>query len=365
MRQHLEILGINESRIIRISNAMKNILDQLQNEDKFLGIIFTENDLKVVETEDFFDIIMYELINNNLTVIIDRNLFIAARELYDKRYLKTKRHSFFTVLMIYAMFTNAIFDSTIPIYEGGDSENIRAIDDIQKFKIIDNLPIDHLMDLVYGQIDSLSKNELSKAKKIMKPMDKITIEENYNKKLTLFKENYPYMLKCALLLRFPRLSLYRKIKYFFEWMMADYITKSEAIIFALFSFYRNGGVIKNYNTNDYCKLIASIKNATWDVTLISYLKDQAKKNFDRYYLLATIDKKLLEAAKYFLSPDEKRINKLFGNKAVEVQRIINKNNEICRLPGREKLILNRLDTVDKLTTSLENEIKKTTEIKDG
>jgi len=363
LKQHLEIIGFNEGRIIHISNAMKNVLDQLKIEDKFLGIIFTENDLKVVETEDFFDITMYELINQKLTIVIDRNLYIAARELHDTRCLKTERHSFFAQLLIYAMFTNAAFDPTIPTYEGGNTEKIRAIDDILKFRVINNLPLDKMMDLVYGQIGSISKNELLKAKIRMHPMDKVTIEEDYNKKLTLFKRNYPYILKTTLLLRSPEFSLYRKIKYFFNWMMKEYITISEAITFALFCFHKNGGVIIGYKTNNYNELIASIKNATWDVTLISYLKDQAKKNVDRYYLLATNDQKLLEATKYYLSPDETRINKLFGSKAVEVNRIFSKTNEICRLPGREKLILSRLDKVDSLITSLENEIKKTIEVK--
>lgn len=344
---------------------MKNILDQLKIENKFIGIIFTENDLKVVETEDFFDITMYELINKKLTIIIDRNLYIAARELYDKRCLTTERHFFFVQLIIYAMFTNAVFDPTIPTYEGGDSDRIRAKEDILKFRIINNLALDRLMNLVYGQIEFLSENELHKAKRRMRPIDKTTLEENYNKKLTMFKQNYPYMLKATLLLRLSGMSLYSKVKYFFDWMMKEYITKSEAITFALVSFYKNGGIIKDFNTNNYNKLITSVKNATWDVTLISYLKDQAKKNVDRYYLLATMDKKLLEATKYFLSTDGGWINKLFGSKAVEVNRIINKTNEICRLSGREKLILNRLDKVDSLIASLEKEIKETIEAKES
>lgn len=358
MRQHLEIIDFNEGRIIHISNAMKNIFDQLKIEDKFLGIIYKENDLNVIETKDFFNVNMYEIINQRLTIIIDRNLFIAARELYDNRCLKTERHSFFALLLIYAIFTNAIFDPTIPTYEGGNSDKIKAIDDILKFRIIDNLQIDTIMDLSHGKIEFISEIDLQEAKLKMRPINKVAVEEDYNKKLTLFKRNYPYMLKATLLLRSSGLNLHHRVKYFFEWMMKEYITNSAAITFVLFSFYKNGGVIKDYRTNDYNKLISSIKNATWDVTLVSYLKDQAKKNVNRYYLLSSMDKNLLEATNYFLSSDELKINELFGNKTKDIRKIIDNANEICRAPDREKIILNRLDKVDSLINSLEKEIKQ-------
>ena len=359
MREHLKVIDVDDEKIIHISTQMKGVLDQLKKEDKFLGIIFTEDEIKVVETEDFFDITKYDSINQMLTIIIDRNLFIAARELYDIRFLSTARQSFFAQLLIYAMFTNATFDPTIPTYEGGNSKIIRATNDILKFRIIDNLALDDVMDLVYNQIDCIPVKSLKLAKRIMRPINKTTWEENYNKQLTMFKRNYPFILKAILLMRSPGLNLYRRIKYYFDWMHNEYISNSAAITFVIYSFHKNGGIIKNCKTNDYNKLISSIKNATWDLTLITYFKDQAKKHANRYYLLSTMDKHLLAAAKYFLSIDETIMNDLFGNKVEEVQKIINVTNDICNLPGRKEIVIDRLNNVDALIISLENEIKKT------
>jgi len=340
---------------------MKAVLDQLKVEDKFLGIIFTENEFKVVETEDFFDITLYDVVNHNVTIIIDRNLLIAARELFDKRKIENDRHKFYVSLLAYAIFTNSIFDPTITIYEGGVNESINPIDDTLKLRIIDNISLDTVLDLLYGNIDTFTDTLLNSAKSLTKPLSPELLKENYNKQLDLFKQNYPYMLKAALLLRFPGLNLYRRIKYFFEWMMNEYVTNAAAITLVIYSFYKSGGLIRDYNTTDPNKLIASIKNATWDLTIISYLKEQTKEEPDRYFLLATIDKNLLEAAKYFLSPDESQINELLGNKGEEVQKIIKQTNIICSSHGRKELVQERLDKVDEIIASLEREIKHSVE----
>lgn len=360
MNQHLNIISINEEKIFYISNEIKTLLDQLKATNSFLGIVFTDNELKVVDTEDFFDITLYEDVNHNVTTVIDRNLLIAAREVFDGRRIHSDRHKFFISLLAYAIFTNSIFDPTITVYEGGAIEGINPINDTLKLRIIDNIPLDTVLDLLYGRIKEFADTDISKAESITKPLKQELLDENYNRQLNLFKQNYPYILKATLLMRQPGLSLYRKIKYFFEWMMEEFITNAAAITFVIYVF-NYGRLIKKYNTNDFEQLINAVKNATWDLTLISYLKEQAKENPNRYYLLASLDKYLLEAAAYFLSPDETRINELYGNQSEPVQKIIDKTNNICSSPGRKKLVQERMDKVDELIASLEKELMKSTQ----
>lgn len=358
MKEHFSTMVINNRKIIHYSSELKSILEHLKNEDKLLGIVYSKDEIKIIVTEDFFELEKYEHLNDNLTIIIDRNLFITCRELYDQRCIKSPKQTYFSALLAYAIFTNAKIDPIIAMYEGGNKIQYKALDDINKFRIINNLSFNSVVQLIFSDSQTIKAKEFKTAIKNTKPLDKITEREDFNKTLNLFRENYPYILKATLLLRTTGVSLLDKIKDFFDWMMTDYITKGDAIHFVLFCFYKSGGIIRDYLTNDYLKLISSIKNATWDVTYVSYLKNQAKKSVNRHFLLATDDKNLLSAAKYYFIPDKKILDELFGNKRQAVHRIINKVNEVCSLPGREKLILERLDNVDKLIISLESEIQK-------
>lgn len=358
MKQHFVELEVDGEKIIQFSGELQGILENLKFEDKLLGIVFSENEIKVVETRDFFDLTKYKFLDNNLTIVIDRNLLIIGRELFDLGYLVSKKHTYFCALLAYAIFTNAKFDQTISIYEGGDSDDHKALDDIYKFRVVDNLSFDTVVDLIYGDIENIPQDEWNIARTRVNSIDKISEKENFNKSLNIFKENYPYLLKATLLLRLQGVSLYNKIKLFHNWMIDEYVTKAEAVTIVLYCFYKSGGIIKNYNTNDYLKLIGSIKNATWDVSLISYLKTQSKKQPDRYFLLATDDKNLLLACKYFFTPDTSILDDLFGNKSKEVRQLIEKVNRVCLLPGREKIILDRLNKLNAITSSLEKEIEE-------
>lgn len=358
MKQHFVEIEIDGEKIIHFSGELQGILENLKMEDKLLGIVFSGNEIKVVETKDFFDLTKYKFLENNLTIVIDRNLLIIGRELFDLGQLVSKKHTYFCALLAYAIFTNAKFDQTISIYEGGDSAEHNALDDIHKFRVVDNLSFDTVVDLIYGDIEKIPQSEWNNALTRTKSIDKISEKENFNKTLNLFKKNYPYMLKATLLLRLSGVSLYNKIKIFNNWMIGEYLTKAEAITIVLYCFYKNGGIIKSYNTNDYLKLIGSIKNATWDVSLISYLKDQSKKHLNRYYLLATDDKNLLSACKYFFTPDLSTIDTLFASKGKEVHQLIEKVNSVCLLPGRENIILERYSRLDTIIYSLEKELEE-------
>lgn len=358
MKNHLVEYEINDQKMYIISTELHNIIESLKNEASFLGIIYTENDLKVVEIEDYFDIRYENILSNNLTIIIDTNLFIAARSIYKYSNVKTRERKYFASLLAYSMFLDAQFDPTMCMYEFGNKPNHRAVDDLYKFRVVDNLPIETVFDLCSGKVHSISNADWNKAKKGTRIMNESEENEDYNKTLTLFNQNYPYVMKATIILRMKGINRYHKIKFFFDWVLNDYVTKADAITIALFILSSNGGrIVKKFNQNDYSSLIKEIENATWDLTLISYLKDQAKKDPNRYFLLATNDKNLINAGNYFFTHDETKIDKLFRNEATDVRSVIDKMNKICSLPDRENLIKERLSNIDRLTNELKNELK--------
>jgi len=358
MNPHFIISEIDDKKLIYWSAELGGVLEHLKTSEKIIGIVYANNEYKVIETDEFFDATKYETLRNNLTIIIDRNLLITARELYELGYLKTHKHTFFTSLLAYAIFTDALFDPTIAIYEGGDKNNLSALEDINRIRIVDNLKFDTILDLLFGRIQNVTDVDWNEARNKTKELEKNTVNEDFNKALTLFKENYPYMLKATILLRIQGLSLYHKIKMFFQWIMEEFIIKSDASIFTLYCFYKNGGILKDFNTNDFNRLIHSVKNATWDVTCISFLKNQAKKKTNRYFLFTTDDKNLLTASKYYFTHDITTVNKLFGSKSDEVNNIIKKMNEMSLSPDRDKLIIERYNKIDSIIYSLEKELEQ-------
>lgn|GEM_PF-5828248 len=356
MKEHL--IEIDGHKLYYISSELNHIMEFLKKEEKCLGIIYSENEIRIVEIEDYFDIRYERFLTNNLTIIIDSNLFIAARSIYKYGNINTPERKFFTSLLIYSKFLYAKFDPTICMYEFGNKPNHKAVNDLYTFRVVDNLSLETMLNLIFGKTHQISKIDWNDAKNKTREMNESEINEDYNKTLTRFKQNYPYVLKASIILRIKGISRYHKIKYFFDWILDDFITKADAITIAMYILSRNGGrIIKKFNQNNYSSLIKEIRNATWDVTYISYLRDQAKKIPDRYFLLVTNDKNLINAGKYFFTPDETIIDKLFGKEANNVRNIIEKINKICSLPGRGNLTKERLSNIDKTIVGLENELK--------
>jgi hypothetical protein len=357
MKNHLIEFDIEDQKIYLISAELYEAIDYLKREEKLLGIIFTENELKIVEIEDYFDIRFEKILRNNLTIILDTNVFITARSLFKYHNINTIERKYFASLLAYAMFLDAKLDPTLCMYEIGNKQNHKATDDLYKFRIVDNISLETVLKLLHQQINTISKADWEQAKNSTRELNESEINEDYNKSLDRFKQNYPFILKAAILLRMKGISPYDKIDLFFRWIEGNFITKADAITFAIYILYKDGGqIIKNHSTLIYSDIIKSIKNATWDVTMISYLKDQSKKNPDRYFLFASDDKNLINASKYFLSASEGILN-LFGNKRKsEMQNIIDKMNKICNLPGRITLIEERLLNIDKTISDLENEL---------
>ena len=357
MKNYLIEFELEDQKIYLISSELYEAIDYLKREDKFIGLIFTENEMKIVEIEDYFDIRFENILRNNLTIILDTNVFITARSLYKYHNINTIERKYFASLLAYSMFLDAKLDPTICMYEIGNKQHHKAAEDLYKFRVVDNLSLETILKLLHGKMKTIFKTDLEQAKNRTRELNDSEINEDYNKSLTRFKENYTYILKATILLRKKGISPYDKIDFFFRWIEEKFITKADAITFSLYILFKDGGqIIKNHSSVLYSDIIKSIRNATWDVTMISYLKDQAKKNPDRYFLLASDDKNLIDAGKYFLSSDAGILN-LFGNKRKnEVQNIIDKMNKICNLPGRKTLIEERLSNIDKTISDLENEL---------
>jgi len=83
MKRHIVEIQTGSQKIIWQSSELASLLQYLNEENKLLGLITIDDDLKIVNQNDFFDVNLFDALRNNTTIIIDRNLLIAARNIYD------------------------------------------------------------------------------------------------------------------------------------------------------------------------------------------------------------------------------------------------------------------------------------------
>ncbi|MFZ1288514.1 MAG: hypothetical protein WAR79_00365 [Melioribacteraceae bacterium] len=355
MKNHLSIIDINDKRIIWSSSELASLLHYLKNEQKLLGLTFDNNTLKLIDYDELFSPNRFEDFNFNTTIILDRNLLIAARNFFNNRCAQDKVDRFFLMVLSYAMFTNSLIDYNISIYEGGNNKFISAIDDLKKIRVLDNLSLDIILKLLFGEIKKIPENEFKKAKQLTKQISEFLLRENYNKQLRLYKQTYPYFLKAASLLRDRNLSIKVKIKRFQSWIYDEYISMNIPIIIVMHSILNEENIMKNIFTNNKEKLLKNIRNATWDATILSYMREQCTKNHGHFFIMATYDIKLVEMMKYCFVADEE-IDNTFNENKIEIKKIIEQNNKIIKSKNRKNVVEERLNKSDIITEALENEL---------
>lgn len=192
MKEHIVEIETDNQKYIWQPSELASLLKYLRTGNKLFGLISIDGDLKIVNHDDFFDINLFDILRKNTTIIIDRNLLIAARNIYNNGFSSDEVDCFFLRVLSYAMFTDSILDPSISIYEGGNNNFISAIKDLRNFQIVDNLPLDTVLQLLFGEIEKIPNKTFNTAKLVTKSIDNETLKENYNKQLTLFKRNYPY-----------------------------------------------------------------------------------------------------------------------------------------------------------------------------
>ncbi|MFA7288362.1 MAG: hypothetical protein WC055_05725 [Melioribacteraceae bacterium] len=355
MTRHIIEIQSDDFTSFWASSEYGTILNYLGEERKTLCLIF-EKGLKIIDDEEIFRLDKLRQLRDKTTIIIDRNLLISARDIFQTGEILEKRHRFFCALMYYGISIDCLYDPAISLYEGGDRYNHKAIDDLQMFRIIDNLEPQLFMNLLFGEIIKIPEQAWMEAKQKTKQTDDAEKEENYNKNLTLYKYSYPYMLKTAQLMRKQNSDLVSKIEQLLNWAIEDFLMIEESLMISMYCLKENGGIIKKHGSTNYSELIRNIQNAAWDVTMVSYFKYQAIKNEGRYYIFVSEDINLIEAAKYFFDP-RTDYKTMFGKNEKKILKMINNANKIRDVNNRAQVVRERIKKIDSITASLEVELK--------
>jgi hypothetical protein len=146
----------------------------------------------------------------------------------------------------------------------GESEATKQ--ELVQFRIADNLDIKHWVDLALGR-----KHKLSLTDDELPTIPNKTSEIDFEMRLRRWVRNYIILLKLAEL-ELKGLKRNRQITELATWMYQDFIIGGPALMFAIHYLGPNSersGLLKNLRSADRERALRGIRNASWDVTLLS------------------------------------------------------------------------------------------------
>ncbi len=252
---------------------------------------------------DKYDFLSYaeqrDVHNCQFRAVFDLNLISNAIRLCERKALsESMRHT--AGLLAFLIVTDTLFDvgpATAELLHkrGGGPAN----KNLRLFRLADNVNPGAYADIALGRRDRLSKSEVPKLRASPK---RFAPEIHYNWHL-----HYIALLKLALISR-NRGSGQSKLMKYLEWMWRDYMFCSTAFAFAAIYLSPNpyGQMMKGTGSHDSERVLAGIRNATWDLVLAHYWAARVRENFNtgKLWIFCSLDKALREIASNLLIDSE-------------------------------------------------------------
>lgn len=272
----------------------KEITRMLRERRVFAPSFVPQNDANT------YDPLVYrrEALQHDTTTILlaDRNVVTRWLALLSGR-ISSPQDRLVAAIMVFAQSANILVEPNLALYEAtvaGESE--ATMQELVRFRIADNLDIKHWLDLALGR-----KQKLSLADDELPTIPDKSAEINFEMRLRRWIRNYIILLKLAQL-ELKGLSRTRQITELATWMYQDFIIGGPALMFAIHYLAPNSersGLLKNLRSADRERALRGIRNASWDVTLLSEWIRRAgeQKQTNTLTLLCSLDRKLIDLAR--------------------------------------------------------------------
>ncbi|NRB38340.1 MAG: hypothetical protein HRU20_07705 [Pseudomonadales bacterium] len=310
----------------------QRIIDKLVERNWLIHSLRLDNKNDIYNPAGF----LYNAEYNNLeyTIHLDLNIYQYVLSAYKKRN-KKDLHRDAIALIVFAKFTNIIFDPTIAIYEKLnylDECPDEIIDDLSLFRKIDNSNMDALADFALGYSNQIPLAEISPIER-----DKLKCNLIQYRRLKRWDTFYLFTLKITELYYFDNSKNEEKVSKFLDWCFKDFLYSLVAISFVLMLLGKVplSKLMKyklSMSNNDKRK---SLVNMTWDLFLIDKFFEQwVQKVKGKEFLYASNDAPLKEVLEIAISIQEEGN----GNHLQEVisTSLINKINEVsCMMKETE------------------------------
>lgn len=244
------------------------IQQALEREDVFFSC-FTSDDLNKYNCVSFLE--EKRLHGTETYVLLDRNVFtyiisIAKGEdvdLRDGQKMGPRRIA--AAVMAYLQCCDICVEPNIALYEyAATNAQSAAADELELFRKADNLHPQIYADIALGRKNKVTTKELDKVSVSLGPM------VNFKKDLNHWHFNYTVALKLALL-ELQLIPQNKKMESFLQWQHDDFFYSASATLLAslYLSSKRIGGMMKKLKSIDRTKALLGIKNAAWDLTVLT------------------------------------------------------------------------------------------------
>lgn len=193
-------------------------------------------------------------------------------------------------LMAYAQIVGLVIDPSAAFHELASQQgNAAANEELRWFRLADRAQAHAWIELAMGRASRLPRRRLGKK-----------TNHDLERALYRWQRNYAALLKVAEF-ELGDLRPAHKMQRLIEWMQKDFIVAGPAMMFAAMYFSsqgRRGGMLKGLRSAVRERAIEGVRNATWDVTQLSFFVEKVRPPEDNHtrYIFATADEALATLA---------------------------------------------------------------------
>jgi hypothetical protein len=267
----------------------------LMRENRFVPSFFARD-------EDLYGVSTYKIqelwFGKRFSLLIDRNVITRWIGLMNGA-TATPQHRSAAAVIAFAQCANILIEPCIALHElAAFAGNTAANEELKQFRIVDNSPLEYWVDVALGRTNTLRI-----------PIEKVPVlptprEQDLSYPLSRWRRNYIFVLKLAELHLRGGSSEHRMAE-MLRWMYEDFFMGGPAVRLAV-QYLAPGadrkGLLKWIESADREKAIAGLRNATWDLTLLSHFlekigEEQAKEREEMLWLLCSLDNHVLSFAR--------------------------------------------------------------------
>jgi len=267
-------------------------LSEIQNVLKHRNIILSPFSQDLFDAYSISDYIKEkEIHGTEIKAIFDRNIFTDIISLV--RGIKISPHSeskrLAAALMAFLQCADVTIEPNMALYEyASTNSSVTANEELRLFRIADNIH-----PKIYADIALKRKDILKRKIRINSQVETLY---DFEKQLRFWNFNYTIVLKLALI-ELEAIEQHQKMAKFMKWMFEDFYFGAPATLFANY-YFANKAKIKGIKSLDRKRALASLKNMTWDLTILTEWgkKVSSQKETNTIWLLCSGDRILMRIA---------------------------------------------------------------------
>ena len=275
-------LPISVSDLSEIQRMLKN--------SSVICSVFDLSSFNVYSIDDYIK--EKEIHGTKISALFDRNIFTDIISLVRGKKATSSLEStrLVAALMAFLQYADVFIEPNIALYEYASTNgSLTANEEIRLFQIADNIH-----PKMYADI-ALKRKCILK----MKSGKNSHLEAVYNfeNQLRSWNFNYTIVLKLALI-ELEVIEQHQKMIRFMRWMFEEFYFGAPATLFAN-CYFANKAKMKGLKSLDRKRALASLKNMTWDLTLLTEWakKVEKQKETNTIWLLCSRDKTLMKIAR--------------------------------------------------------------------